>query len=324
MLLSVMTITYNHEPYIGQAIESFLAQKTTFDVEIVIGEDRSTDNTLQICLDYQKKYPGKIRVLSRDNNIGMMANMIDTFSQCKGKYIAVCEGDDYWTDPYKLQKQVDFLEKNEEYAICCHNVLCLSGNKKKKDNQWDAPDSSDISYLLMKGNFIPTLSAVYRNHIEILPFLKKMEKSPFGDYVLHIAASLNGKIKFLKEVMAIYRVHEQGVWTQLGKEKGLLKTLSMIELLHKNMNEDQQELLRIQFIGWIESIVRNKDSWGLFESEEFKKISNTLEVPQFIVKYMKFNIEQRGKRSYYSKYVPLPLLMGAVKDKLTKKIFGKA
>ena len=125
MLLSVMTITYNHEPYIAQAIESFLVQKTTFDVEIVIGEDRSTDNTLQICLDYKAKYPGKVRVLSRDTNIGMMANMIDTFSQCKGKYVAVCEGDDYWTDPYKLQKQVDFLEKNEEYAICCHNVLCL-------------------------------------------------------------------------------------------------------------------------------------------------------------------------------------------------------
>ena len=176
----------------------------------------------------------------------------------------------------------------------------------------------------MKGNFISTLSAVYRNHITILPFLKKMENSPFGDYVLHVAASLNGKIKFLKEVMATYRVHDQGVWTQLGKEKGLMKTLSMIEQLHKNMSKDQQELLQIQFVGWIESIVRNKDLWRIFESDEFKKISNTLEVPPFIVKYMKFNIEQRGKKSYYSKYVPLPLLMGVVKDKVTKKIFGKA
>ncbi|MDF1549683.1 MAG: glycosyltransferase, partial [Bacteroidales bacterium] len=128
MKLSVCMITYNHEKYIGQAIEGVLMQKTNFDIELLIGEDFSNDNTRNICMGYKNKYPDKIKLLLREKNIGMMRNFIQTLNTCKGKYIALCDGDDYWTDPLKLQKQVDFLEANPEYALCYHRVNILTHN----------------------------------------------------------------------------------------------------------------------------------------------------------------------------------------------------
>src|ERR1700739_2391661 len=111
-LISVCMITYNHEKYIAQAIESVLAQKTNFPVELVIGDDYSTDSTRKICLDYKKKHPDILKLRFPDKNMGMMPNFIANLKECDSRYIALLEGDDYWTDPYKLQKQFDFLEAN--------------------------------------------------------------------------------------------------------------------------------------------------------------------------------------------------------------------
>ena len=107
-LLSIASITYNHEQFIAQAIESWLMQKTSFEIEIIIGEDCSTDNTRAIIEKYRKLHPDLIKLIISESNVGMMPNFIRTLAACRGKYIALCEGDDYWTDPYKLQKQVDF------------------------------------------------------------------------------------------------------------------------------------------------------------------------------------------------------------------------
>jgi len=113
-LVSIICITYNHEPYIAEAIEGVLMQKCSFPIELVIGEDCSTDNTRKICEEYANKSE-LIKLLPTETNLGMMPNFIRTLQSCTGKYIAMCEGDDYWTDPLKLQKQVDFLEANAEY-----------------------------------------------------------------------------------------------------------------------------------------------------------------------------------------------------------------
>ena len=102
-------ITYNHEKFIAEAIEGVVMQKTNFQFELVIGEDCSTDNTRAICIEYQKKYPDIIRLRLPETNQGMMLNWINNINSGRGKYIALCDGDDYWTDPYKLQKQVDFM-----------------------------------------------------------------------------------------------------------------------------------------------------------------------------------------------------------------------
>mgnify|MGYP001248218371 CR=1 FL=1 len=117
-LVSVHMITYNHEKYIAQAIEGVLMQKTNFLFELVIGEDCSTDSTRVICKEYADRYPNIIKLLpDAGKNLGMMENAIRTTMACTGKYIALCEGDDYWTDPYKLQKQVDFLEAHNDYGL---------------------------------------------------------------------------------------------------------------------------------------------------------------------------------------------------------------
>jgi len=116
-VVSVYMITYNHESYIAQAIEGIMMQQTDFPIELVIGEDCSTDRTREICLEYQDKYPEIIRLLLPEKNIGIYKNSKSTFIECKGKYIAICEGDDYWTDPLKLQKQVYFLETRPDFAL---------------------------------------------------------------------------------------------------------------------------------------------------------------------------------------------------------------
>ena len=135
-LLSILSITYNHEKFIAQAIESWLMQKTDFEFEIVIGEDCSTDNTLQIIKEYQKEHPDLIKVITSEQNVGMQANFIRTYEACQGKYIALCEGDDYWTDPLKLQKQVDFLEENENYFITGHKAKIIDDGILKEEEYY--------------------------------------------------------------------------------------------------------------------------------------------------------------------------------------------
>lgn len=116
-LASVAMITYNHAPYIGKAIEGVLMQKTSFPIELVIGEDCSTDGTCDIVLDYHRRYPSYIRVICSRNNVGMKKNCCRTINAARGKYLAFCEGDDYWKDPFKLQKQVDYLEKHTDCGL---------------------------------------------------------------------------------------------------------------------------------------------------------------------------------------------------------------
>ena len=127
--VSVFMITYNHEKYIAEALDSILMQKTDFDFDIVIGEDCSTDATRRIVLEYSRKYPDKIKLLLHNVNVGFISNMMYVLEACTGKYVAMCEGDDYWTDPFKLQKQVDFLEANNEYMLATHGYrIVKDGN----------------------------------------------------------------------------------------------------------------------------------------------------------------------------------------------------
>ena len=130
VLVSVAMIAYNVDRYISEAIESVLMQKTKFPFELIIGEDFSTDNTLQIVLEYQKKYPKIIRVLVREKNLGLTPNSVDTQNHCLGKYIALLDGDDYWTDEHKLQKQIDVLENHSEYSGCAHQSLIIKGSRE--------------------------------------------------------------------------------------------------------------------------------------------------------------------------------------------------
>jgi len=227
---SIFMMVYNHEKYLEVALKSILFQKCNFDFEIVIGEDNSKDGSRDLLLDYANRFPGKFKLLLHDENIGAQKNQMRVFDNCIGKYIAMCEGDDYWTDPLKLQKQVDFLEANPDYVLCFHevNVLKSDGNIVE-DFITKVPENYEtIESLATFGNYIHTPSVVFRNIIRKFPF--EFELSPIGDYFLYMLLAEHGKLKFLKEKMAVYRF-ESGIYSKLEftqKNKKWNRTLILI------------------------------------------------------------------------------------------------
>lgn len=228
--MSVCVIAYNHEKYIAQTIDGFLAQKKDFSIEVIIGEDCSTDKTRQICLDYQKNFPDIIRVLPRTRNIGAHENFLDVMENCRGKYVAICEGDDHWTDTLKLQRQVDFLEANPDFALCFHNVLIEYETDAQQPHLLHTNELPDVLTFedLAKENFIPTLSCVFRNRL-FQAFPAWYREMPLGDWTLHLLNAEHGKIKYFSEAMGIYRVHDAGAWGNQAIEKRLLKVVAVIE-----------------------------------------------------------------------------------------------
>lgn len=209
--VSVCTITYNHENYIAQAIEGVLMQKTNFPFEIVIGEDCSTDGTREIVFDYARKYPNIIRIITSEKNVGMINNLNRTLNACKGKYIALCEGDDYWIDPYKLQKQVDFLEANPEYSMCFHNAFNIYENSTKKPELFnDIFFSREVTINEIVNKWIiPTASIVFKRD-DILPLPAWSKNIYSGDMTLALIAVSKGKLFCLNSVMSVYRINLAG------------------------------------------------------------------------------------------------------------------
>jgi glycosyltransferase involved in cell wall biosynthesis len=167
--VSVCMITYNHEQFIAQAIESVMMQQVNFDYELVIGEDCSTDRTREIITEYYYKFPDRIRLLLWKENQGLRGrnNLVKTLFECKGKYVALLEGDDYWIDPNKLQKQVDYLDIHTECALCFHNVLVVYNDNSQPVHLFNSPDQKEISSFLdlLKTYFTHTCSVMFRNGI---------------------------------------------------------------------------------------------------------------------------------------------------------------
>ena len=217
--VSVCMITYNHEQFISQAIEGILMQKTDFPIELIIGEDCSTDSTRQICTEYQEKYPDKINLQLRKNNLGFYQNWAVTLQACTGKYIALCEGDDYWTDPLKLQKQVDFLEANPDYSVCSHLYSCYNENKKETFinkkfsfvNDKIGETGIDVDNKLnLAVSLFRTLTIVFRNQLDYSETILQ-HKKPM-DFHLFYYLLEKGKGYFMFFNGAIYRIHDTGVF----------------------------------------------------------------------------------------------------------------
>lgn len=214
MKVSVCTITYNQEAYIREAMDSFLSQQTNFDFEIVIADDASTDTTPSILKEYESRYPGKIRLLLHEKNIGMVPNFFSAIQACKGDYIALCEGDDYWISNKKLQIQADLLDSHPEYAICFHKArIVFTGIEPFEYPDYNAktPERSGFNDLV-NGNFIHTPTCMFRNHLfDKVP--DSFLKLKVGDWPLHLLNALKGDIYFIKEELAVYRVSSAGFWS---------------------------------------------------------------------------------------------------------------
>jgi glycosyltransferase involved in cell wall biosynthesis len=242
-LISVCLITYNHENYISEAIEGALKQKTNFNFEIVIGEDCSKDKTSEIVLAYQKKYPEIIKLFSQKTNIGAMRNAYEyTLPNCEGKYIAFLEGDDYWTDPLKLQKQVDFLENHVEYSMCFHNSFILLNNKIQKSKYANLDTDRDITINeLLKSNMIPTASCMFKNKFDANFYNKVLNLKLASDWFLHIYNGERGKIRYMNETMSLYRSHDQGLWSSLNLDETIRFRISTILEINKALDYKYEE-----------------------------------------------------------------------------------
>lgn len=211
-LVSICCLTYNQKNYIRQCLDSLLIQKTNFNFEILINDDASTDGTKEIILEYKKRYPDIIRtVLHRENQYSKGLRNFTTrylYPKARGKYIALCEGDDYWTDPTKLQRQVDYLEAHKDYALCFHPVRVVYEGSNKEDIYPDTKPKLTTSELL-KWNFIQTNSVLYRKQdyksaaYDLMP----------ADWYMHIYHAQFGKIGYIGRIMSVYRRHEGGIWS---------------------------------------------------------------------------------------------------------------
>lgn len=229
-LVSVAIVTYNHENYIAQAIEGALMQKTNFPYEILIGEDDFPDRTREICIEYAKKHPEKIRLFLNDRKNVIYINgqptgrwnFINLLKNSKGKYIALCEGDDYWTDPNKLQKQVDFLEENPDFSMCFHNAKLFYEDKSQESRDHCPVNQKEVSTIedLLKGNFIPTCSVMFCRGL-FGEFPEWYYQILTGDWILHILNAQYGKIKYINEVLGVHRIGHGGIWDKARKDPKL-------------------------------------------------------------------------------------------------------
>lgn len=237
MKVSVCMTTYNHEQYIAQAIDSVLAQKTNFDFQLIIGEDCSQDKTRKIVSDYQKKYPQIIRLLLANKNQGMMANWVKTLQAVRSQYLAVLEGDDYWINPYKLQKQVDFLDKHPDYSLCFHATQAFYESDRKKTYLIPPKQRKKSLYSLediLEYNFIATCSVMYRHNL-----VKKLpawfNQLGLGDWPMHILYAMHGPIGYIDKVMARYRIHQNSVFSSRAKADNFLDIIEMMQCLDRHL-----------------------------------------------------------------------------------------
>lgn len=237
--VSIFMLTYNQENYITQAMDSILMQETNFNYQLVIGEDYSTDGTRKICEEYANKYPQKVKLLpSLNKNVGLINNYLRTIKACDGKYIAICDGDDYWIDKDKLQKQVDFLEKNPDFYIVATNLKRLYSNGKmqefKNNNYKPYYNFEDLIF----DNLIASVTVLFKNIQKNDKLPNWINKFPYGDWPTYLWTIKNeGKIHFLDDITAVYRT-DVGISSKIRKDhsKTAKINLEILECIDSDSN----------------------------------------------------------------------------------------
>lgn len=297
--LSVVSITYNQESFIKDAIEGFLKQKVNFTWEIIIADDASSDNTQKIIKEYTDKHPHLIKPILRPKNVGVLDNLYDALRSAKGKYIAICEGDDFWTDENKLQKQVDFLEKHTDYSLCFHPAKVVYENKEKAESIYPDPKKSisfDV-YELLKNNFIQTNSVMYRKQDyatlpkNIMPI----------DWYLHLYHAQFGKIGFINRTMSVYRRHQGGIWWNSRNQSAKMKLWEKYGIPHLQLFVEMLGLIgkdkrKIEILN--QTIGRTLDNFISSNRKDNDKIIKTVlkEFPAFIEPYLRYKNIKEAKQ----------------------------
>lgn len=290
IMVSVICTVYNHEKYVRDALDGFVMQKTNFPFEVLIHDDASTDNSANIIREYEAKYPDLIKPIYQvENQFTRGGNITRRFllPKVRGKYVAVCEGDDYWTDPCKLQKQVDFLENNPDYSMCVCSTVWLDMRTMRKKNGCLTTEDRDVSLeeiiLERKGRPFHYSGILARAYV----FLERPEwlcHFGVGDTPLAIHAALTGKVRMFADVGSVYRNHAQGSWTSRidqnidFKVRSFNRMISGMEEFNEATQYQYQEIVteRINLQKYRIAItkrdwksVRQGELWKIYKSKKF-------------------------------------------------------
>lgn len=250
--VSICCATYNHVQFIRQCLDGFVMQKTNLPFEVLIHDDASTDGTQDIIREYEAKYPDIIKPIYQKENQyskGVRVSLVYNYSRVRGKYVALCEGDDYWTDPYKLQKQVDFLENHPDYVMCSHqfNRYWQADGRLEEiaDPHFKGADY-DLSNLIGGRWLSQTLTVMYRRSALNLQDYEKYGMSM--DMILFYALLKHGKGYCLPDVMAVYRYHKGGVWSEVSlNQRRILEFKARIAIYNREHSYEAALFLAYQF-----------------------------------------------------------------------------
>jgi glycosyltransferase involved in cell wall biosynthesis len=254
-LVSIVCPAYNQEAYVAQTLEGFLMQETSFDYEILVNDDASTDGTARIIAEYVERYPTLIRPFYHETNQYSQGNpsVPRLFGEARGRYIAFCEGDDYWTDPRKLQLQVQFLENHPDYVLTYHDAIPFDNNGQYPIQLQGDLRGDATALELQKARPISTLTTVFRNVFDSLP--KELVGAPLNDLVWWSLLGAYGKGKFMADVKpAMYRLHPGGVFSMRSNKRKLhmaLQTSGALANYYNRLGNDElYEHFLMELVGY--------------------------------------------------------------------------
>lgn len=241
--ISACIITYKHEAFITDCLEGAINQVVPegYTYEILIGEDKSPDDTLKICKAYKEKYPRLIKLIERPKNLGMIANWLDTISHCNGKYIALCEGDDVWTDNQKLKKQVGFLDKNEEFSLCGAKVKSLDEKGRSSESGGKKYGEVGLEHILWQNQFT-TCTVAFRKKDLVLPPFSNIHKFFTLDWPVWCSLLQQGKGYNFNEVWARYNIHSGGATSGRNRVDTLKNKLEDRLLMMENFPSHKRKI----------------------------------------------------------------------------------
>ena len=244
--VSVIMLAYNIGAYVETAIRSVLRQETSYNVQLVIAEDCSSDNTLSICRQYKQLYPDQITLVEHEKNVGLQQNFMDAHSHCLGEYIAICDGDDYWIYKKKLQCMTDFMDSQPECAICFHRVINYYEEDHSKSLSNSGQKKITTIYDLACSNYITNSSSLFRRayYPQVPQWFSQITSC---DYAMHMLNARFGSIYYFKRPMAVYRKHSDGIWSEVNRNKRFNMGIAVREYLIDDCREQESkvyELLR--------------------------------------------------------------------------------
>jgi glycosyltransferase involved in cell wall biosynthesis len=265
MKVSVLVMTYNHERFVAQALDSALMQDVAFDWEILVSEDCSTDRTREIVVEYARRHPDRIRLLLSERNVRSNYVVRRGIEAARGTYIALLDGDDYWTSPHKLRLQAEFLDRRPDCAISFHNALVVHEDGTREPHPWTPAGHPETTTLddLWAGNYIATASTMFRRGL-VDPIPEWYDALfPITDWPLHVLNAEHGDVGYIDEVMSVYRYHEGGLYSPLSERRKQESTVELYHAMNRNLGGRYEgqitRALLTYLVEWAEEYERRGD-----------------------------------------------------------------